>query len=116
MASMNSIWKSNISTKTKTRLVKSLIRPVMMYGSDLRTLDCRTKQKITAFELWYYRTLLNPATINLTTRHKTTQDAKDHHTTKNILHRHVVPAEGLTSHLPHHRELQWQTHRTHGGP
>jgi len=107
MASMKSIWKSSISNRIKLSLIKSLIWPVMMYGSDLWILDTRTKQRIEAFELWCYRKLLNigwrqkrsnesvlvqlgiatPELIHIITERKLS------------FFGHVVRANGLTAHL-----------------
>ena len=59
MTNLDSILKSrDITLSTKVRLVKAMIFPVVMYGSESWTIkkaDCR---RIDAFELWCWRRLL----------------------------------------------------------
>ena len=42
-------------TPTKVRLVKAIVFPVVMYGCDSWTVRKAERQKIDAFELWYWR-------------------------------------------------------------
>ena len=43
---------------TKVRLVKAMVCPVVMYGSEIWTIKKAEHQRIDAFELWYWRRLL----------------------------------------------------------
>ena len=43
---------------TKVRLVKAMVFPVVMYGCESRTVKKAERQRIDAFELWYWRRLL----------------------------------------------------------
>ena len=43
---------------TKVRLVKAMVFPVVMYGCESWTVKKAERQKIDAFELWYWRRLL----------------------------------------------------------
>ena len=59
MIDLNNIWKDRgIPTVLKIQLLKSLIWPVMMYGSEAWTLRSDEVNKIEAAELWFYRRLL----------------------------------------------------------
>ena len=59
MTNLDSIFKSrDITLPTKVRLAKAMVFPVVMYGCEswaVRKAEC---QRIDAFELWYWRTLL----------------------------------------------------------
>ena len=56
---LNNTWKDRgIPTVLKVQLLKSLIWPVMMYGSEVWTLRSGKANKIDAAELWFYRRLL----------------------------------------------------------
>ena len=48
----------DITLPTKAHLVKAMIFPVVMYGCDSWTVKKAERQKIDAFELWYWRRLL----------------------------------------------------------
>ena len=55
----SSIFKSrNITLPTKVRLVKAMVFPVVMYGSESWTVKKAECRKIHAFELWCWRRLL----------------------------------------------------------
>ena len=43
---------------TKVRLVKAVVFPVVMYGCESWTVKKVERQRIDAFELWYWRRLL----------------------------------------------------------
>ena len=43
---------------TKVRLVKAMVFPVVMYGCESWTIKKAERQRIDAFELWYWRRLL----------------------------------------------------------
>ena len=43
---------------TKVRLVKAMVFPVVMYGCESWTIKKTECQRISAFELWYWRRLL----------------------------------------------------------
>ena len=59
MANLESILKSrNITLPAKIHLVKSMVFPVVMYGSKSWTIKKAEHQRIDAFELWCWRRLL----------------------------------------------------------
>ena len=59
MTNLDSILKSNdIALLTKIHLVKALVFPVIMYGFEIWTIKKAELQRISAFELWYWRRLL----------------------------------------------------------
>ena len=54
-----SIFKSkDITLPTKVRLVKAMVFPVVMYGCESWTVKKDERQRIDAFELWFWRRLL----------------------------------------------------------
>ena len=59
MTNLDSILKSrDISLPTKVHLVKAMVFPVVMYGCESWTTKKAECQRIDAFELRYWRTLL----------------------------------------------------------
>ena len=59
MTSLDSILKSrDITLPTKVRLVKAMVFPVVMYGCESWTVTKAERQRIDAFEVWYWRRLL----------------------------------------------------------
>ena len=59
MSNLDSILKSRgITLPTKVCLVKSVVFPVVMYGCESWTIKKAEHQRINAFELWCWRTLL----------------------------------------------------------
>ena len=59
MANLDSILKSRyIILPTKVRLVKAMVFPVVMYGSESWTIKKAERQRIDAFKLWCWRRLL----------------------------------------------------------
>ena len=59
MTNLDSILKSrDITLPTKVRIVKAMVFPVVMYGSESWTIKKPDNQKIDAFELWCCRRLL----------------------------------------------------------
>ena len=61
MTNLNSILKSrDITLPTKVCLVKAVVFPVVMYGSESWTINIKKAehQRIDAFELWCWRRLL----------------------------------------------------------
>ena len=59
MTNLDSILKSrDITLPTKVCLVKAMIFPVVMYGSESWTVKKAGHQRIDAFELWCWRRLL----------------------------------------------------------
>ena len=59
MINLDSILKSrDIILPTKVSLVKAIIFPVVMYGCESWTIKKAEHQRIDAFELWSWRTLL----------------------------------------------------------
>ena len=59
MTNLDSIFKSrDITLPTKFRLVKAMVFPVVMYGCESWTVNKAEHQKIDAFELRCWKTLL----------------------------------------------------------
>ena len=59
MTNLDSILKSrDITLRTKVRLVKAMVFPVVMYGCESWTIKKAECRKIGAFELWCWRRLL----------------------------------------------------------
>ena len=59
MTNLDSIFKSReITLPTKLCLVKAMVFPVVMYGSESWTMKKAECQRIDAFELWCWRRLL----------------------------------------------------------
>ena len=59
MTNLDSIFKSrDITLLTKVCLVKAMIFPAVMYGSESWTMKKAECQRIDAFELWCWRRLL----------------------------------------------------------
>ena len=59
MTNLDSILKSrDITLPTKVHLVKAMVFPVVTYGCESWTIKKAERQRIDAFELWYWRRLL----------------------------------------------------------
>ena len=59
MTNLDTIFKSrDITLPTKVCLVKAMVFPVVMYGCESWTVKKAEHQRIDAFELWCWRTLL----------------------------------------------------------
>ena len=59
MTNLDSILKSrNITLPTNIHLVKAMVFPVVMHGCESWTINKTECQRIDAFELWCWRTLL----------------------------------------------------------
>ena len=59
MTNLDSILKKrDITLRTKVRLVKAMVFPVVMYGCESWTVKKAECQKIDGFELWCWRRLL----------------------------------------------------------
>ena len=59
MTKLDNILKSrDITLSTKVRLVKAMVFPVVMYGSESWTTKKAEHGRIDAFELWCWRRLL----------------------------------------------------------
>ena len=59
MTNLDSILKSrDITLPTKVHLVKAMVFPVVMYGSESWTVKKAEQRRIDAFELWCWRRLL----------------------------------------------------------
>ena len=59
MTNLDSILKSrDITLPTKVRLVKAMVFPVVMYGSESWTIKKAERRRTDAFELWCWRRLL----------------------------------------------------------
>ena len=62
MATLDGIFKSRVITlPTKVYLVKPMVFPVVMYGSESWTIKKSERRSIDAFELWCWRRLLSVA-------------------------------------------------------
>ena len=58
MTNLDSIFKSKgITLPTKVHLVKAIVFPVVMYGSESWTVKKAEHGRIDAFELWCWKTL-----------------------------------------------------------
>ena len=59
MTNLDSIFKSrDITLSTKVRLVKAMVSPVIMYACESWTIKKAERQRIDAFELWYWKRVL----------------------------------------------------------
>ena len=59
MTNLDSIFKSrDITLPTKVCLVKDIVFPVVIYGCESWTVKKAERQRIDAFEMWYWRRLL----------------------------------------------------------
>ena len=59
ITNLDSIFKSrDITLATKVCLVKAMVFPVVMYGCESWTMKKAERQRIDAFELWWWRRLL----------------------------------------------------------
>ena len=59
MTNLDSILKSrDITLLTKVCVVKAMVFPVVMYGCESWTIKKVERQRIDAFDLWSWRTLL----------------------------------------------------------
>ena len=59
ITNLESISKSrDITLPTKVCLVKAIVFPVVMYGCESSTVKKAERQRIDAFELWFWRRLL----------------------------------------------------------
>ena len=59
MTNLDSVFKSrDITLRTKVRLVKAMVFPVVMYGRESWTVKKAEHRRIDAFELWCWRKLL----------------------------------------------------------
>ena len=59
MTNLDSIFKSRDTTLlTKVHLVKAMVFPVDMYGCESWTVKKAERQRIDAFEVWFWRRLL----------------------------------------------------------
>ena len=67
MTNLDSPWKSrDITLLTKIRTVKAMVFPVVMYSCESCTEKKEECQRIDAFELWCWRSLLNvPWTVRI---------------------------------------------------
>ena len=59
MANLDSILKNKaITLPTKVHLVKAMIFPVVLYGCECWTMKNAERQRVYAFDLWFWRKLL----------------------------------------------------------
>ena len=65
MTNLDSILKNrDITLPKKIRLVKAMVFPVVMYGFESWTTKKAERQRIDAFELWFWRRLLRQQRSN----------------------------------------------------
>ena len=70
MLKLDESWKcSRLSFKTKLRLYRTLVIPILLYGCESWTLNADTAKRIEAFEMKGYRRLLHISW----TEHKTNE-------------------------------------------
>ena len=56
MTNLDSIFESrDVTLPTKVRLVKAMVFPVVTYGCESWTVKKAERQRIDAFELWYWK-------------------------------------------------------------
>ena len=61
MTNLDRILKSrDITLPMKVHLVKAMVFPVVMYGCESWTIKKAERQRIDAFELWFWRRLESP--------------------------------------------------------
>ena len=61
MTNLYSVLQSrDITLPTKVCLVKAMVFPVVMYGCESWTIKKAECRRTDAFELWYWRRLMNP--------------------------------------------------------
>lgn len=59
MTKLQKIWKDKqITTKTKRKLVETLVLPIALYGAETWTLKAKDIAKLDSFEMWAWRRLL----------------------------------------------------------
>ncbi|KAL0878559.1 hypothetical protein ABMA27_003646 [Loxostege sticticalis] len=59
MTQLGKIWKDrNVTNRTKTHLVRTLVFSIFLYGAETWTLKAADRQRIDAFEMWCWRRLL----------------------------------------------------------
>ncbi len=59
MTQLGKIWHDrNISTRTKTRLVRTLVFSIFCYGAETWSLRAADRKRIDAFEMWCWRRML----------------------------------------------------------
>ena len=59
MTNLDSVLKSrDITLPTRVRVVKAMVFPAVTYGCESWTIKKAERQRIDAFELWYWRRLL----------------------------------------------------------
>ncbi|KAJ8724798.1 hypothetical protein PYW07_015756 [Mythimna separata] len=59
MAQLDKVWKDrNISVKTKTKLVRTLVFSIFSYGAETWSLKAADRKRIDAFEMWCWRKML----------------------------------------------------------
>jgi len=102
LINLNNIWKnSNITIKTKYRLLRTITLAIALYGCETWTLDAVSQNKINAFEMKCYRKLLRiPFTA-----HRTNDSVKEE------LKQKVGNIEMLMS-VIRKRQLKWFGHVT----
>ena len=61
MTNLNSILKTtDFTLPTKAYIVKAMVLPIVMYGSESWTIEMAEHQRIDAFEVWCWKTLESP--------------------------------------------------------
>lgn len=49
------LWNKNLTNKTKKNIFKTMIEPVMTYGSEVWVMDTQTEKKLLSTEMMYWR-------------------------------------------------------------
>ena len=78
MGGLTSIWKDRgVTMETKVKLVKVLVFPIVLYGSETWTMSKHERRKIDAFELWCWRRVLR---VSWMERKTNIMDNREHQT------------------------------------
>ena len=101
MASLQKIWRSNTSFKTKYKLYHSLVLSTLLYGCETWTLMADTEKRIQAFEMKCMRKLLRISYL----------ERKTNKFVRARVQSFVGPREPLLATV-NRRKLQWFGHVT----
>ena len=59
MVQLTNLWKDrSIPTELKMKILKCLVWPIMLYGSETWTMKRYDEKKVEAAEIWFYRRVL----------------------------------------------------------
>ena len=86
MTNLDSILKTrDITLLPKVRLVKALVFPVIMYGSESWTIKKAESQRIDAFELWCWRRLLRVSRTAMRSNQSILKEISPEHSLKVLM-------------------------------